>query len=208
MGSIPLCSSRYPDCSRDENRILFVGRLTETKGAPNFFRALPLVFCRFPNAYLRFVGKDPVDTFGCKASEELLVQMPEEFRSRIKLGGELPHEQLPKEYQSAAITVFPSRAEAHPISVLESMACGTPTVFMNHGPGPEMLRHGEEGLLCDTRSPEAIADAIIEMLSDPSHAQVMGAHAAERIASTLSLDAAVTHNEAFYQACLKNGVHS
>lgn len=196
----------YLDCPRDKNRILFVGRLSETKGAPNLFQALPLIFRRFPEVYLRFVGKDPVDSSGNKASVALLSQMPEELRSRVDLAGELPHEQIPREYQSAGIAVFPSRAEAHPISVLEAMACGTPTVFMNHGPGPEMIKHGEEGLLCDTGSPEAIADAITTLLSDPSSARAMSARAADRIASSSSLTSAIEQNEAFYKQRFKESM--
>src|SRR5690606_26163137 len=41
---------------RDSKRILFVGRLSETKGAPNLFKAIPLIFRRFPEVYLRFIG--------------------------------------------------------------------------------------------------------------------------------------------------------
>jgi glycosyltransferase involved in cell wall biosynthesis len=188
---------------RDPNRILFVGRLSETKGAPNLFQALPLVFRRFPDAYLRFVGKDPVDKAGKKASVQLLSHLSAEFKSRVELVGELSHENMPREYRSAAIAVFPSRAEAHPISVLEAMACATPVVFMKHGPGPEMIDDGWDGLLCDTNSPQAIADAIIALLLDQSTARAMGARAAERIASTLSLESAIERNEAFYRRCLE-----
>lgn len=192
-----------PNCSRDENRILFVGRLSETKGAPNLFRALLLVFRLFPRAYLRFVGKDPVDSSGNRASARLLSQLPEDIRSRVELVGELPHEHVPEEFRAAAVAVFPSRAEAHPISVLEAMACGTPVVFMKHGPGPEMIDDGRDGLLCDTNSPQAIADAIIALLADQSGARAMGARAAECIASTFSLESAIERNEAFYRRCLE-----
>jgi len=192
-----------PEVKRDPNRILFVGRLSETKGAPNLFNALPIVFEQMPKTYLRFVGHDLVGANGVRASETLLADLPVHWRSRVDLVGLLPHERLPLEYQRAAVAVFPSRAESWGIAVCEAMACGTPVVFMKHGPGPEMIDDGRDGLLCDTNSPQAIADAIIALLVDQSSARAMGARAAERIASTLSLESAIERNEAFYRRCLE-----
>lgn len=192
-----------PNCQRDENRILFVGRMSETKGAPNLIKALPAVFNHNPHAYLRFIGKDPVDSSGRPASDSFLSLIPETYRSRIQLVGELPHDRMPREYQEASIAVFPSRAEAHPIAVLEAMACATPTIFMSNGPGPEMIQHELEGLLCDTSSPQAIGDAILEVFRNPHHAQRMGSFAAERIISKLSLENGVVQNERFYSQCIE-----
>ena len=191
---------------RDPSHILFVGRLSETKGAPNLFRALPTVLEHFPNARLRYVGGDPANAAGVRASESLIAVLPERWRAHVELTGTLPHQEMPVEYQRAAVAVFPSRAEAHPIAVVEAMACGTPVVFMNYGPGPEMIEHAQEGLLCDTRSPQAIAEAILAILSDPQRAQIMGARAAKRVAETLSLESAIVRNEAFYRRCLKGAV--
>lgn len=192
-----------PHCPRDSGRILFVGRLSETKGAPNLFRALPSVFRQFPETYLRFIGKDPIDSSGQVASNRLLSSIPRELRSRIELVGELSHEQIPTEFQSAGLAVFPSRAEAHPVSVLEAMACATPVVFMSHGPGTEMIDHGVDGLLCDTQSPASIAEAIITLLSEPKQAQQIGHNAAKRVKSKLSLPAFLDHNEQFYAQCIR-----
>ncbi len=192
-----------PEIKRDPNRILYVGRPSETKGAPNLFRALPAIFDRLPEAHLRFVGSDPINSAGVRASEILLADFPERWRSHVEIVGSIPHEQLPIEYQQAGAAVFPSRIESWGIAICEAMACGTPVVFMKHGPGPEMIEDGQEGLLCDTSSPDAIADATIELLLRPQWAQAMGTRAAERIASTLSLESAIERNEAFYRHCLE-----
>lgn len=191
------------DISRDPNRILFVGRLSETKGAPYLFQALNSVFEKHPQAYLRFVGHDTTNSDGTPMSEMLVAGLPPRWRSHIEVVGLLPHEQLPIEYQRAGVAVFPSRIESWGIAICEAMACGAPVAFMKHGPGPEMIDDGWDGLLCDTNSPQAIADAIIALLSDQLKSQAMGARAAKRVAATLSLESAIERNLAFYWQCLE-----
>ncbi len=191
-----------PDVRRESQRILFVGRLTETKGAPQLFKALPTVFHQQPGAHLRFVGRDPVESDGRRASDRLIGELPEQDRASVVVAGEKLHEELPPEFQKASVVVFPSQVEAHPIAVIEAMACGCPVVFMAHGPGPEMVTHGEDGLLCDTGSPAAIAEAIISLLADPERARRLGERAAARVAREHSLNVFITQNERFYQSCL------
>jgi glycosyltransferase involved in cell wall biosynthesis len=187
---------------RVQGRILFVGRLSQTKGAPNLFRALPLVFEKNPSAKLRFVGKNPLGSSGKPASFELINLLPEIYRDRIEILGEKPRESLVSEYQSANLAVFPSLVEAHPVSVLEAMSCAAPTVFMASGPGPEVISHGEDGFLCDTTSPHAIADAILFMLDNNKMADEMGKLARLHIERQFSLPMFIDNNEAFYKSCL------
>jgi len=183
-------------------RILFVGRLTETKGAPNLFKALPTVFRQAPEAHLRFIGKDHLDGQGNRQSTQLAASLPEEYRRRVTVAVELAHEALPLEYQQAAVAVFPSRIEAHPIAVLEAMACGTPIVFMQNGPGPETIEHGCEGLLCDTTSPASIAEALLALLNQPEYALELGQRARQRAVRQFSLPIFLENNEKFYQRCI------
>ena len=191
-----------PAVEREPGLILFVGRLSETKGAPYLFRALPAIFQACPNARLRFIGKDPVDRFGRLASTDFVQTLPEEFRSRVEIVGEMSREKLPAEYQRAAVAVFPSRVDANPFAVLEGMSCAAPTVFMNSGPGPETLEHGVEGYLCDTTDPKEIAKAVIAMLKDPVRARKMGQAARERVKRQFSIQQFLDKNEKYFQDCI------
>ena len=187
---------------QEKDSILFVGRLSQTKGAPNLFKALPAVFSAHPSARLYFIGKDPINHLGEQASAALINGLPEQFRSRVKICGETSREKLPEMYRKASVVVFPSMVEAHPIAVLEAMACECPTVFMRSGPGPEMIKHGLEGLLCDTLDPDKIADAVIAMLNNPARAREMGRAARERVQKQFSMPQFLDKNELYYRTIL------
>ena len=192
-----------PNIQRKTGSILFVGRLTEPKGAPTLFKALPEIFDKFPDSSLRFIGLDPIEN-GNKTSDLLIKTLKIEYQNRVHIVGELPHDTLPREYQEAAVAVFPSLVEAHPIAVLEAMACGTPVVFMKNGVGPEMIEHGIEGLLCDTKDPHSIAESVIWLLENSKEARIMGAKAANRVKRQFSLSSFIENNENFYLQCLRN----
>jgi glycosyltransferase involved in cell wall biosynthesis len=66
----------------------------------------------------------------------------------------------------ADVFVLPSLYEGFGLPVLEAMACGTPVVAANAASLPEVV--GDAGLLVDPRSPEAIAEAIAQVLEDPA----------------------------------------
>jgi glycosyltransferase involved in cell wall biosynthesis len=98
-----------------------------------------------------------------------------------------------QEYLAAAdVAVFPSLAEATSIACLEAMACGLPVVASNVGGLPEIITHGETGLLVDFglhastfRDPglsdeviSRFAEAILTLLEDPALRLRVGSAAA------------------------------
>lgn len=82
-------------------------------------------------------------------------------------------EELIELYGKAWVTVLPSRAEVFGLVVLESMACGTPTVVLDDGLGPSLLVTAGTGVRCEETS-ASIARACreaIELARDPDTAE-------------------------------------
>ena len=69
-------------------------------------------------------------------------------------------------YSAVDAFVIPSLADNLPNTVLEALACGTPSVGFAVGGIPDMIRPGETGLLAPPEDVPALADAIAELLSD------------------------------------------
>jgi glycosyltransferase involved in cell wall biosynthesis len=80
-------------------------------------------------------------------------------------------------YSAADLFVFPSRADNSPLTVLESLACGTPVVAFDVGGVPEMVRDGRNGRLVGAEDASGLGAAIAELLADPGSRARLGSEA-------------------------------
>ncbi len=78
--------------------------------------------------------------------------------------GQVPHEKLPAVYLQADLFVYASSCENMPNILIEAMASSLPIACSNRGPMPEVL--WDAGLYFDPESPEQIAGAITELMTD------------------------------------------
>ena len=65
------------------------------------------------------------------------------------------------------VTALTSLDEGTPVSLIESLASGTPVVSMAVGGVPEILEGGELGRLVHSASDDEVADAIESVLASP-----------------------------------------
>ena len=75
---------------------------------------------------------------------------------------------------AADVLVVPSRIEAFGITILEGWRAGTPVIATRNGGPAEIIRDGENGLLVDPESVDAVAKAIELLLSDSRLASDVG----------------------------------
>jgi glycosyltransferase involved in cell wall biosynthesis len=99
------------------------------------------------------------------------------------------------------VYVLPSSWEAFPIGVLEALACGVPQVATDVGGTREAVTP-ETGILIPPRDPDALADAVIELLRDSDRRARMAAASRERHAAHFTVDRMVAGTAAVYDAVL------
>jgi glycosyltransferase involved in cell wall biosynthesis len=80
---------------------------------------------------------------------------------------------LEKDLKDAAMLVYVTNSEGLGSGALLAMSAGVPVIASNVGGLPEVIRHGENGLLVDN-DPEAIRRAIRELQEDPERARRIG----------------------------------
>jgi len=91
--------------------------------------------------------------------------------SNIEFWGQVPNDQLPHYYAAASIFVAPSiidskgDTEGQGVILLEAMASNTPIISTNVGGVPEVITHGETGLLVQAKNPTELSTAIFSLLS-------------------------------------------
>jgi glycosyltransferase involved in cell wall biosynthesis len=86
------------------------------------------------------------------------------LHKHVRFFGFVPDETLAVLYRLASVFVFPSLYEGFGLPPLEAMASGTPVVTSNVSSLPEVV--GDAALLVDPYEPEAIAQAMREVLTD------------------------------------------
>jgi len=109
---------------------------------------------------------------GAKAPD---VAFPDALRDRTHFAGQVDDEDLVAWHLAAAdLLVLPSRQENQPNLVVEAMACGRPVVAFRTSGLPELVEHGQTGLLADPFDPEGLAVGMSQILRDPPRARAMG----------------------------------
>ncbi|WP_245909130.1 glycosyltransferase [Mycobacterium neglectum] len=169
------------------------------KDHQTFLRAARLVADRIPNAKFLVVGDGPMRP----EIESLISEL--ELTDRVVLTGS--RSDVPDLLRSVDVFVLSSRTvECFPISLLEAMAAGRPAVCTAVGGVPEMIEEPATGFLVPPRDPEALADRLVEILSDPDLARRMGRAARARVESSFSLRASVSATEIAIQTMVGNDV--
>jgi glycosyltransferase involved in cell wall biosynthesis len=139
----------YPD----EKMLLSVGNLNELKGHALVIEAVARLRARGARISYHIIGAGEEES----RLEAKIASLG--LQSCVHLQGSIPNERLRPWYQAASLYVLASSREGWPNVLNEALACGTPVVATKVGGVPEIVRHGENGLLME-RSPEAIAATI------------------------------------------------
>ena len=168
-----------------------VGRLRPLKGQQYLLAAVPDILRVHPNAHVLFVGSG--------AQEDKL-------RSRAAAMGverETTFLGLRRDVRSllAATDVFvlPSQSEASPVALMEAAFVGVPSVATWVGGVPEVVREGRTGLLVPPRNPQALAEAVNELLSDEDRRREIGAAGQQWAAEQFDITRTVRQIEAEYE---------
>ena len=100
------------------------------------------------------------------------------------------------------VFVLPSTSEAFSNSLMEAMACGCAAVASNVGGNPELVRHGETGLLFAPTDAEDLARQLTTMLTSDELRNRMAAAGSEWVTKNLSREAAMQCMESIYRQYL------
>jgi glycosyltransferase involved in cell wall biosynthesis len=189
-----------PETEVESGVVLYFGTLVRKKGVLDLGPVFSEVVRRHPEARLRLVGRDAPDRQTGSAStwELLAASLSPAARARTEYLGARPYPEVQEHVRRAAVCVFPSYAEALPLSWLEAMACGRPVAAYDVGWAPELVRSGTDGLLVPLGSASALAEAVVRVLSDPPLGRSLGEAARARAESAFSADAVARRTAEWY----------
>ena len=164
---------RQLDLPTERFIVLFIGLLVPVKGLDLLLRALadlqdePLLCA--------LVGDGPL-------LEELQTEVQRlQLAGRVVFYGRRPTAEIPAWLNAADVLVLPSRSEGRPNVVLEAQACGLPVIATRVGGTPELIRHGENGLLIDSEDAGALARELARLMSNSAYREQLGRAARQSI---------------------------
>jgi len=162
-------------------RILTVSRMTAKKGLPTVYQALGILRDRGFRFHHTLIGDGEERDSLKKRVRDLGLE------TFCRWEGTMPHDAVIRHYQQADLFVLGCEIAANgdrdgiPNVCVESMAMGVPVVATRISAIPELVENGKTGLLVDPGNPEAMADAMIQALTDGDLRQKMIAAARARV---------------------------
>jgi glycosyltransferase involved in cell wall biosynthesis len=143
--------------------VLFVGIFRSGKGVFDVLNCAKYVCDKRPDIRFVLCGNGPL----LKSMEECVKKMGLQ-RQIVFLGYIADRNRLSKLYQNATLLVQPSYHEGFSTVVLEAMSCGLPVVANDIAGNRTIISSRSNGILVPPRSPEAMANSVLELLNDAS----------------------------------------
>ncbi|MFL5549638.1 MAG: glycosyltransferase [Gemmatimonadaceae bacterium] len=166
VAPMPVATNLFaPGASRDGQRLLFVGRLSDQKGVSHILHAMSLM--KTP-ATLDVVGDGP--------NRDALKRLTQELGlgPRIQWHGNLSQSRLPAFYQQASAVVLPSVDEGLGLVAVESLLCETPVVAFDSGGLRDVVQNEKTGLLVKAGDRAALARALDDLLTRDEKGRDLG----------------------------------
>ncbi len=182
---------------RDGSRLAFAGRLIRKKGVDVLLAAIGLLGARFPRLHLSIAGEGDERP----ALEAEVARLG--LAGRITFAGRLAHDAVYPFLAAADVVVMPSRIEPFGLVALEAALMKRPVIASAVDGLPEVVLHGETGLLVPPDDPPALAAAIAHLIADPMRAGALGAAARQRAEAHFAWERYVAAHEQLFAGILR-----
>lgn len=184
-----------------ERTILYFGGIIRKKGLleiPHYFNKVNQLI---PDVQLILIGKDMRDSHTGNSSTFSMIEPVFSNKARLKLKflGSVPYQEIKKHIEKATVCIFPSYAEALPVSWLEAMALEKAIVASNIGWANEIIMNNENGFLVHPQNHDLFADRIIKLLKNELLCLEIGKKARARVVDKFDISKVVIQNVEFYK---------
>lgn len=174
-----------------------VGHILRHKGYDDLIHAIALIGEKAPAIRCVIVGGAPRARYFHK-----LRQLAKDLGIESRLIWVGVQQDVAPILHAIDLFVLPSHTEGLPITILEAMAAGQPVVATTVGGIPELVRHGETGVLVPPKDPPRLAEAILSVLNEPALARTMGETGQALVAKSFTVEGEAHETALLYQRIL------
>jgi len=150
----------------DDYLVGMIAHLADHKGHKYLIRAAKILREKAPKIKIIIVGEGPMRI---ELTKEVLDSGVEDIVFFLGF-----REDIPRLLSSLDLFVLSSYLEGLGSIILDAMACRLPVVATRVGGIPEVVSHGQTGLLVPARSPSALAKAVLKLYNDRQLASRLG----------------------------------
>jgi glycosyltransferase involved in cell wall biosynthesis len=179
--------------------ILFFGRIWAYKGLDVLIAAQPRISAHVPHARIVIAGR----------GEDLAryrALMGDNLDAFVVRNEYVDDDEAARLFRRAAVVVLPYREASQSGVVAMAATYGRPIVATRVGALPEAIDEGVTGLLVPPGDPDALADAVVQLLGDDTLRAAMGRNARARARGPLSPDAIAAGTIDVYHAVSRRRV--
>jgi glycosyltransferase involved in cell wall biosynthesis len=181
--------------SKDSPIITNVGILRSVKGHEITLQAVKSVIKGVPEAKFLIVGDGPARERLENLVDELSIREYVIFTGFVR--------SIPEIYSFSDVIVLSSWSEGLPQSLIQAMAAGVPVVATAVGGVPEVVIHGQTGILVEAGDSHGLAEGIIKLLKDPELCKRLTEKAKQHVMDKYTIDHMIEKIEALYLELLK-----
>ena len=185
----------------EADRVLYVGKLSRLKNIVGLIEAASRIVASRPNTRFRMAGAWQAD----HRDQVLAALDRHQLAGQFDFLGSLERNELLEEMARCTCLVLPSFQETAPVAVSEAMAAGIPVAATQAGGLPWMLEEGENGLLFDPSSSEAISDAVLRLLADEALRNQLARRALGWAHEHAHVDSVVRRTIGVYETACRRG---
>lgn len=193
-----------PDATpREPGLVVGVGRLVEKKGFDTLIAAIARL--RADGRAVRCVIIGDGEQRAALTQKIAALGLQE----TVTLAGAQPQEQVIEQLRRASVFALPccvgedGNMDALPTVLLEAMALGTPVISTLVNGIPEIITHGEQGLLVPERDPAALAAAIDAVLGKPALGAVLRAGGLSKVREAFDATRNVAALHEVFDGCIR-----
>jgi glycosyltransferase involved in cell wall biosynthesis len=170
---------------KEENTLLFVGRISQGKGLHILLKSL-----QYLKETIRLIIIGPPD-WNITYYQDILKMIENENRKgkhEIKYLGAMEQTELAEWYQKVSLFILPSFSEGFPVTILEALACETPVIATPVGGVPEIIKDHRTGILVPVGNHLQLANAIQYLLENENIRLKMGREGRKLVIEQYSIE--------------------
>lgn len=158
-----------------------ISRLAENKDPYTLVDAMVEVHRRYPKAHLVFAGTGPLEG---QVRQHIAQVGAEGYVHLLGL-----RQDVPAILHAIDVFVLSSHLEGQPLAIIEAMSAQRPIVATDVGGNSILLDGGRCGILVPPRAPRALAESILELLTNREKARLIALQARQRFLEHFTIGA-------------------